>query len=150
MTKKGKYIVKIQEFVLKTILFFICLFALSSSATNINSDDYNCSNDTDSNISSENKCSTFHSYNHNSDFSYHSCQSPIEPNPNSNESKDNDEKENLDDDDYNKPHFYFESDLNVFKSANNTFAQFQQTVLNRTTVSLIILYHSWKDYFSIS
>jgi len=142
----------VQRFVLKTLFFFICLFTISSSATGFNSNGDKNSNDTDKYISSKKHYSIFHFYKHNTDFSYDPFQSPVEPEPNQNDSNDNGEKENLDNDDCNKTHFYIDSDFGfALKSTDNAFVEFQQTVLNRTTVSLVILHHSWKGFlFSIS
>lgn len=147
MVNSGKYIVKAQRFSLKTLVFFICLFTLSAYAGNLNSNLGESSNDTDKYISSENIHSTHHSDNHYTDFSHRSFQSPAKHLPKPNEPADKDEKENVDNDEWSNVHFLLYGDFDfAFKPYDDSFTQFQQTVLNRKTVSLVILYHSWKGF----
>lgn len=147
MVNNRKYIVKKQRFSLKPLLFFICLFTLSASAGNFNLNLDKSSNETDKYILSENTHSTLHSDNHYADFLHRSFQSPAKHLPNPNEPADKDEKENIDNDEWSNVHFLLYGDFDfALKTYDDSFTQFQQTVLNRSAVPLFILYHSWKIY----
>lgn len=151
MVNSGKYIIKAQRFSLKTLVFFICLFNLSASAGNLNSNLDRRSNETDKYILSENIHSTHRSDNHYADFSHRSFQSPTKHLPNPSEPADKDEKENVDTDEWSNLHVLLYGDFDfALKTYNAPFSQFQQTVLNRKTVSLVILYHSWKGFLFLN
>lgn len=151
MVNSGKYIIKAQRFSLKTLVFFICLFTLSASAGNLNSNLGERSNFTDRYISSENIPFSHHSGNHYTDFSQRSFQSPAKHLPSPNAPADKDEKENLDNDEWGNIHFLLYGDFDfALKTYDDSFSQFQQTVLNRKTVSLVILYHSWKGFLILN
>jgi hypothetical protein len=157
MTDKKKYLFKIQGLTLSTLLLlFFCFFTQSVSAWSINSNVDKSSNDADKYILSESNHSTLHPDNHYSDFS-HNPLSPTEPIPTPGEpiptpgepSEKEDNKENQDDDEWSKLSFLFYSYFDsAIKSSNVSIAQFEQTVLNRTKVSLVVLHHSWKSFLS--
>lgn len=147
MVNSKKYLNKAQSFSLKTLVFFICLFTLSASAGNLNSNLGERFNVTDKYISSENFPSSHHSDNHYTDFSQRSFQSPAKHLPSPNAPADKDERENLDNDEYSNIHFLLYGDFDfALKFYDDFFTQFQQTILNRSAVPLFILYHSWKIY----
>lgn len=151
MVNSRKYLNKAQSFSLKTLVFFICLFTLSASAGNLNSNLGERSKHTDKFISSENFASSPHSDNRYTDFSHSSFQSPAKNLPKPNEPTDKDEEENVDTDEWSNLHFLLYGDFDfALKSYNAPFSQFQQTVLNRKTVSLVILYHSWKGFLILN
>lgn len=151
MVNSRKYLNKAQSFSLKTLVFFICLFNLSASAGNLNSNLGERFNVTDKYISSENFASSPHSDNRYTDFSHRSFQLPAKHLPNPNEPADKDEKENLDNDEWSNIHFLLYGDFDfALKTYDDSFSQFQQTVLNRKTVSLVILYHSWKGFLILN
>lgn len=151
MTNKKKYLFKIQSLTLSTLLLlFFCFFTQSVSAWSINSNVDKSSNDADKYILSESNHSTLHADNHYSDFS-HNPLSPAEPIPTPGEpSEEEDNKENQDDyDEWSNLHFLFYSYFDFpFKSSNVSIAQFEQTVLNRTKISLVVLHHSWRSFLS--
>jgi hypothetical protein len=140
---------KVQRLNLSALLLFFCLFTLSASASSFNTNVDNIPNDTDKYILSENNHSTPHADNHYSDFLHNLFQSPAEPLPTPSEPNEKDNKENQDDDEWSSLHFRFYGDFDlVFKSSDVSLAQFEQNVLKRTKISLVVLHHSWKSFLS--
>ena len=142
---------KMQKLGLNAFFLFFCLLIQSASAWSINL--YVDTDDTGRYILPESNHSTLLADNLHTDFS-HRPLSPAEPEPiptpgkpSEKEDSKEDNKENQDDDKWSSLHFLFYSDFDfAFKSSKFSIAQFERSVLNRTKISLVVLYHSWKSF----
>ena len=147
MVRKRKYTIKTQWLKLSTLLFILCLLAQSGTHRRIISNIDKGFNDSDKYILSEDHHSSLHGESQYSDISHDPFQSPAEPTPTPNEPGEQDEKENTDNDEWSKIHFIFYCGFDfAFKSSTVSFAQFEQNVLKRTKISLVVLHHSWKSF----
>jgi hypothetical protein len=144
---KWKYMAKVLRLKLSAPFLFFCLFSLIVSASNFNSSVGNILKDTDKYILSDNNNSSTNADNYYSDFLNTPFQSPAEPLPTPSEPNDKDNEENQNDDDWSSVHFpFYDYFYLIYKSSDASLAQFEQNVLRRTKISLVVLYHAWKSF----
>jgi hypothetical protein len=147
MVNYRKNMVKLLRLNLSALLTFFCLFTLSVSASSFNTNVNNITNDTDRYFLSENNHSAPHTDSHYSDFLQDPFQSPAAPIPTPSEPNEKDNKENQHDDEWSSLHYRFYGDFDfVFESSDVSSAQFEQNVLKRTKISLVVLHHAWKSF----
>ena len=136
-----------ESIAIKAFFFFVLSFFLTSFFV--------------SSISGNNDESAFHAQKGNSNHSifrsnaafagifFGGAQVPFESEPNPNKSSEIDENENLDEDECHKASTYLSySNNQVLHAYFASITRVNQTFYKRITISLVILFHSWKDFFS--
>lgn len=137
-----------QKFVLNALFLFFCLITQSAFTWSINpsvdtddTDEYVLSNDYRLNPHNDCRYCAFLG----SPF-----QSPEESNPKPSEPNEKEDiNENQNDVEWDGFSFNIDGNFDfVFKCSRDSLVQFEQKVLKRTKISLVVLYHSWKSFLS--
>ena len=148
MTKVKKYQSGIKVLNLSTVLVFVAFYVISISLGGIKLNPRVLASDSEIGHLPESIQSTTHSDNFYSDFS-NGPISPAEPTPTPSEPGEKENKENqLDDDVLEFPLSFLGNPLDSHHLAEVSTVQFEQTVLRRTKISLVVLHHSWKSFLS--
>jgi hypothetical protein len=138
---------KVQQTRLSALFLLFCLAIQCITVWGINA--YVDKKDTNDYILSESNHATLHADHQYADFSNSLFQSSTEPIPEPFEPEEKDSEEHQDDDEWSKFQFSFLGDFDfIFKSYDVTLSHFEQNVLRRTKISLVVLHHSWKSFLS--
>lgn len=147
MTHSRKYINNYMRLNVSALLLFICFCSQNSLASSNSSNVVEWSNTSENCTLSNYDQLTLQSACYYSDFSHNPFQIPVEFIITFNEPNEVDEKENSEDDEWKhlNTSFYYVVD-SEYKSTYFSFAQFEQNVLKRPKISLVVLHHSWKSF----